>query len=85
MRLLSGESFVNGKKLQTGRLTPAEWKKILDASAAISKTALRIDDNPSLSVADMNAQCRRIKDLGLVVIDYLQLMQSAGQRDEIFR
>ncbi|MGE4483646.1 MAG: replicative DNA helicase [Oscillospiraceae bacterium] len=78
MRLLSGESFVNGKKLQTGRLTPAEWKKILDASAAISKADLRIDDNPSLSVADMNAQCRRIKDLGLVVIDYLQLMQSAG-------
>jgi replicative DNA helicase len=37
-----------------------------------------IDDNPSLSVADMNAQCRRIKNLGLVVIDYLQLMQSSG-------
>ena len=37
-----------------------------------------IDDNPSLSVADMNSQCRRIKDLGLVVIDYLQLMTSAG-------
>ena len=45
---------------------------------AISATDIRIDDNPSLSVADMNAQCRRIPNLGLVVIDYLQLMQSAG-------
>ncbi|MCD8389537.1 MAG: DnaB-like helicase C-terminal domain-containing protein, partial [Oscillospiraceae bacterium] len=41
---------------------------------------LLIDDNPSLSVADMNAQCRRVRDLGLVVVDYLQLMQSSGGR-----
>ena len=41
-------------------------------------TDIRIDDNPTLTVADMNAQCRRIRDLDLVVIDYLQLMQSAG-------
>ncbi len=44
----------------------------------LSATDIRIDDNPSLTVADMNAQCRRLKNLGLVVIDYLQLMQSAG-------
>lgn len=78
MRLLAGESFVDGKKLQTGRLSPDEWRKIAAAAASISKCDLRINDNPSLSVADMNAQCRRIKELGLVVIDYLQLMQSAS-------
>ena len=78
MRLLSSESFVDGKKLQTGRLSSEEWRNIAAAAAAISKTDLRINDNPSLTVADMNAQCRRIKDLSLVVIDYLQLMQSAS-------
>lgn len=77
-RLLSGESFVDGKKLQTGRLSPEDWRKLAAAAASISRTNILIDDNPSLTVSDMNAQCRRIKDLGLVVIDYLQLMTSAG-------
>ena len=78
LRLLSGESFVDNKKLQTGRLTPEDWRKVAAAAASISSVNMLIDDNPSLSVADMNSQCRRIKDLGLVVIDYLQLMTSAG-------
>lgn len=77
-RLLSGESFVDSKKLQTGRLSTEEWKRLAMGAASISKTNILIDDNPMLTVADMNAQCRRVKDLGLVVIDYLQLMTSAG-------
>ena len=77
-RLLSAEGLVDGKKLQTGRLTEDEWRRIAAASGVLSATDIRIDDHPSLTVADMNAQCRRIKNLGLVVIDYLQLMQSAG-------
>ena len=81
MRLLSGESFIDNKKLQTGRLSADEWKRIAAAAASISSCDIRIDDNPSLSVAEMNAQCRRINDLGLVVIDYLQLMQSAGGKN----
>ena len=44
----------------------------------LNKVDIRIDDNPMLSVADMNAKCRRLDNLGLVVIDYLQLMTSAG-------
>ena len=78
MRLISNESFVPSKKLLTGKLSDEDWKKIAAASAVLSKTDIRIDDNPTLTVADMNAKCRRIEDLGLVVIDYLQLMQSAG-------
>ena len=78
LRLLSGEAFVDNKKLQTGKLSESEWNKIAAAAAAISSYDIRIDDNPSLSVADMNAQCRRVKNLGLVVIDYLQLLQSAS-------
>jgi replicative DNA helicase len=78
MRLLSSESFIDNKKLQTGRLSTEEWRKIGTAAAMISGCDLLINDNPSLSVADMNAQCRRLPNLGLVIIDYLQLMQSAG-------
>ena len=78
MRLISGESFVDNKKLVTGKLGEEDWTKIAAASAALNQTQILIDDNPSLSVADMNAKCRRLDDLGLVVIDYLQLMTSAG-------
>ena len=78
MRLISAESFVDNKKLVTGKLSESDWEKIAAASAALNQTKILIDDNPSLSVADMNAKCRRVEDLGLVVIDYLQLMQSAG-------
>lgn len=78
LRLLSGESFIDNKKLQTGRLSDNDWERIAMAADSISHADLRIDDNPSLSVAEMNAQCRRVPNLGLVVIDYLQLMQSSG-------
>ena len=77
LRLLSSESFIHNKKLQSGMLSPDEWKKLANAAASISAVDLRINDNPMLTVADMSAQCRRIPNLGLVVIDYLQLMQSA--------
>ena len=78
MRLLSNESFVDNQKLLTGRLTEEEWTKIGIASSALSQTDIRVDDNPSISVAEMNAKCRRLDNLGLVLIDYLQLMTSAG-------
>ena len=80
MRLLASESFVDNKKLQTGQLSEEEWRKIAAATASIGATDMRFDDNPTVSVADMNAACRRVPNLGLVVIDYLQLMQSAGGR-----
>ena len=77
-RLLAGESLVDSQKLLKGTLSAEEWRRIVSAAASISATNILIDDNPTLSVADMNAQCRRVKNLGLVVVDYLQLMQSAG-------
>ena len=77
-RLLAGEALVPSQNLLTGQLNTEEWKRIASAAQVLSATDMRIDDNPTLSVSDMNAQCRRVADLGLVVIDYLQLMQSAG-------
>jgi len=78
MRLLSIESFVDGKKLATGKLTDEEWGKISMAASALSQTDIRVDDNPSITVAEMNAKCRRIENLGFVIIDYLQLMNGSG-------
>ena len=77
-RLISNEAFLDNKKLMTGKLSPDDWDSVTVASTALAHTKIFIDDNPSLSVADMNAKCRRVEDLGLVVIDYLQLMQSSG-------
>jgi replicative DNA helicase len=68
MRLLAGEGLVDSKKLQTGRLSDDEWRRVGTAAGALSATDIRIDDNPSLTVSEMNAQCRRLKNLGLIVI-----------------
>ena len=78
MRLLASEGFVELQKLATGKLSEDEWSKLCMASAALSQTDIRIDDNPSVTVADINAKCRRLDNLGLVIIDYLQLMQGSG-------
>ncbi len=77
-RLLSRAALIPSQNLLTGQLTDQQWREISNAAQALSATDIRIDDNPTLTVSDMNAQCRRVANLGLVVIDYLQLMQSAG-------
>lgn len=78
MRLLSGESFVDSQKMATGKLSDEEWSKLAMASASLSQTDIRVDDNPSITVAEMSAKCRRLDNLGLVIIDYLQLMTGSG-------
>ena len=78
MRLLAIESFVDGQKMATGKLTEEEWIKLCMASTALSQTDIRIDDNPAITVAEINAKCRRIENLGMVLIDYLQLMTGSG-------
>lgn len=81
MRLVSNESFVDNNKLITGKLTEEEWRKIGIAGSALSQTDIRVSDNPSITVAEMNAICRRLDNLGLIVIDYLQLMTSANGKE----
>ena len=78
LRLLSNESFLDNQKLVTGQLTDEDWAKLSIASSALSQTDIRVDDNPSITVAEMNAKCRRLDNLGLVLIDYLQLMTAAA-------
>ncbi len=80
-RLLSSEALVENSRLKTGNLRETDWQKIADAAMVLNQVDMRIDDNPLLTVADMNAKCRRLDNLGLVVIDYLQLMVSAGGKN----
>ena len=77
-RLLAAESFVDSNKLITGKLGTDDWEKIGVAAAALAQTDIRVDDNPAITVAEMNSLCRRVDNLGLVVVDYLQLMTGAG-------
>jgi len=77
-RILSNQSLVESQRLLTGNLRESDWVKIANATGVLGPLDIRIDDNPMLTVADMNAKCRRLDNLALVVIDYLQLMTSAG-------
>lgn len=80
LRLLSAQSNIDNKKLQTGRIKgDEEWRRLAEAAQHIGEAKLKINDDASLTVSEMNAQCRRIDDLGLVVIDYMQLMSAASK------
>ena len=78
-RLLSCESAVDNNKLTTGRLNAEDWERIGKASTALAQTDIRVSDNPTVTVTEMNALCRRLDNLGLIVVDYLQLMTRADR------
>ena len=80
-RLLSTEAMVEGTKLRTGKLSEDEWIRLIEAGDILSKTQLYFDDNPSITVPEIKAKLRRLKDVDLVVIDYLQLMTSSVRID----
>jgi len=80
-RILSSESRVKSEKLKNGNLSGDEWVKIATSADFLSKTNIYLDDSAGITVAEMKAKLRRLKNLGLVVIDYLQLM-SSGKRSE---
>jgi replicative DNA helicase len=77
-RLLCSEARVDSKRIRTGQLTDDDWKRISRAVGRIGEAELWIDDNPNLTIMELRAKARRLKsqigDLGLIVIDYLQLM-----------
>lgn len=82
-RFLSSEALVDAQKLKTGNLDTEDWVKIARASSALSKLNIFVDDNPSITVAEIKAKCRRLGDeLGLIVIDYIQLMHAGGKRND---
>jgi replicative DNA helicase len=85
MRLLSSMGRINQQKLRSGRLDDADWPRLTSAVSMLSEAPLYIDDTPALSPTELRARSRRLmrehKGLGLIVVDYLQLMQSPGTRE----
>lgn len=83
-RLFSLESKVDSQALRTGNLTDEDWAKLIEGAAVVGKSNLIIDDTPGISIAELRSKCRKFKlehDLGIIIIDYLQLM-SGGKRSE---
>ena len=83
-RILSMESKVDSQSMRTGNLSGADWEKLVESAGIISEAPLMIDDTPGISIADLRSKCRKFKleqGLGLVIIDYLQLM-SGGRHSE---
>jgi replicative DNA helicase len=85
-RLLAGEARVDARRLQTGQIPEADWTRLSHAVGRLAEAPLFIDDNPHCTVMEMRAKARRTKarhgDLGLVVVDYLQLMTPMAKRAE---
>ena len=79
-RLLSTEALVGGTKLRTGKLTEEEWVRLIEGGDILSKTQMFFDDSSGITVPEMKAKLRRLKDVDLVVIDYLQLMSGSTKR-----
>jgi replicative DNA helicase len=86
IRLLSGQGRIDSTRLRTGRLEDEDWTKVGEAQSILSRSPLYIDDTPGISTTEMRAKCRRLKiekNLGLVIVDYIQLMSgTAGTRPE---
>lgn len=81
LRMLASEALVDSYRLRSGQLTPEDWNKIADAAMRLSTTDILIDDTSGMSVTAMKAKLRRVENLGLVVVDYLQLMESERPSD----
>ena len=82
-RILCSEAMVDSNKVRTGKIDDDEWTKLAEASGELSEAQIFIDDTPGISIMEIRAKCRKLKlekDLGLVVIDYLQLVQGSGKR-----
>lgn len=80
-RILSTESLVESNALRSGRISADDWVKLATSAGYLSTLPLYIDDTASMTVQQMKAKLRRVKNLGLVIIDYLQLMDSSSKSD----
>ena len=80
---------VDTQKLKTGNMQSKDWEKIVDAMNQFAQAPIYIDDTPGCTLTDIRAKCRRLKmaqnDIGLVVIDYLQLMESSNSKEDRFQ
>ena len=80
-RLLASEALVEGTKLRSGDLSNDEWTRLVEASDILGKAPLYLDDSPDITAQKMKAKLLRLKDVDLVMVDYLQLMTSPKRSD----
>ena len=80
-RVISTEARIPSQKMRTGELTPKEWESLSSACVFLADTQLYLDDTSNITVPEMKARCRRLKNVDAVFIDYLQLMQSAKRTE----
>ncbi|MBQ3819778.1 replicative DNA helicase [bacterium] len=84
-RMLSSEAEIDSQRIRTGNLQNKDWEKLVSSMDDIAKAPIYIDDTPGSTLTDIRAKCRRLKmeekNLGLVMIDYLQLIESSGRED----
>ena len=85
-RMLCAEAEVDTQRITSGNMQPKDWEKLVDAMTRLSDARIYIDDTAGVTATDIKAKCRRLmmeeKDLGLVVIDYLQLMEGGGNTND---
>jgi len=84
MRMISSLGRIDQSKVRTGRLSDTDWPRITSAATLIAEAPMFIDDSPALSPTEIRARARRLKrehGLGLIVVDYLQLMQVPGNKE----
>lgn len=82
-RILCSEAMVDSNKVRTGKIDDEDWAKLAEASGTLSESKIFIDDTPGISIMEIRAKCRKLKleqNIGMVVIDYLQLVQGSGKR-----
>ncbi|MBE7711856.1 MAG: replicative DNA helicase [Cyanobacteria bacterium SIG31] len=86
-RLLCSEAEVDTQRLKTGNMQAKDWEKLAVAMDAFSQAPIYIDDTAGCTITDLRAKCRRLamaeKNLGLIVIDYLQLIEGSGREDRM--
>ena len=84
LRMLCAEARINSQKIRSGFLSERDWLRLTDAAATLSEAPIFIDDTPALSVLEIRAKARRLKsehNIGLIIVDYLQLMKGKGRVD----
>ena len=81
-RMLSLETNIEAQKFRKGDLTAANWDNLIDGADTLAASSLIIDETPSISITELRSRCRKYKaeyDIGLIIIDYLQLMTGGGK------
>lgn len=83
-RLFALESRVDSQKIRTGNLNDDEWSRLIEGAGVVGESKLIIDDTPGISIAELRSKARKYKidhDIGIIIIDYLQLMSGNGKSD----